>query len=176
MSIRLKLFVPIVAAHLLVHAFARAENDASPYLSQREAGIAQREKMVLQRIVPNPASVKFRKVRYFEHYSILGGRRLLTAIVVCGQLRTAAQKGEPYRRFLSWVFIDLETRHYDMNKYVVAINDPTRTLTCMHSTTSMSVATQKMVFRLKAGSASRSISEKSPLCGPAQVHVRRHPD
>ena len=95
-------------------------------LLQRKAGIAQGEKMVLERIVPPPTSVTFRKVRYFEHYSTLGGRRVLTAIVVCGQLRTAAQKGEPYRRFLSWVFMDLETRDYDMNKYVIAINDPTQ--------------------------------------------------
>ena len=126
MSIRLKLLALIVAAHLLVCGIAHPENETSPYLLQRKAGIAQGEKMVLEHIVPIPTSVTFRKVRYFEHYSTLGGRRILTAIVVCGQLRIAAQKAEPYRRFLSWIFMDLETQRYDINKYVVAISDPTQ--------------------------------------------------
>ena len=84
--------------------------------------------MVLEHIVSNPASVKFRKVRYFEHRSPVGGRIVLTAIVVCGQITIAGQKGEPYRRFLSWVFIDLETGQYDENKYVVAFNYPNQTV------------------------------------------------
>ena len=46
---------------------------------------------------------------------------------VC-QITIAGQKGEPYRRFLSWVFIDLETGQYDENKYVVAINYPNQTV------------------------------------------------
>ena len=128
MSIRLKLLLPIVAAHLLVYGFARAENDTSPYLLQRKAGIAQGEKMVLEHIVSNPASVKFRKIRYFEHHSPVGGRRVLTAIVVCGQVKIAGQKAEPYHRFLSWVFIDLQTGQYDENKYVVAINYHNQTI------------------------------------------------
>ena len=124
MSVRMKLLASIVAVYLVSYGFARADNDTSPYLSQRKAGIAQGEKMVLEHIVPNPASAKFRRIRYFEHYSAVGGRRVLTAIVVCGQLKTAAQEGVSYRRFFSWVFMDLETGHYDINKYVVAVNDP----------------------------------------------------
>ena len=124
----MKLIAPIVAAHLLVCGFAYAENDASPYLSQRKRGVAQGERMVLEHIVSNPASVKFRKIRYFEHHSPVGGRRVLTAIVVCGQIKIAGQKGESYRRFLSWVFMDLETGQYDENKYVVAINYHNQTI------------------------------------------------
>jgi hypothetical protein len=124
----LKLIAPIVAAHLLVCGFAYAENDASPYLSQRKRGVAQGERMVLEHIVSNPASVKFRKIRYFEHHSPVGGRRVLTAIVVCGQVKIAGQKAEPYHRFLSWVFIDLQTGRYDENKYVVAINYHNQTI------------------------------------------------
>ena len=126
--IRLKLIAPIVAAHLLVYGFAYADNDASPYLSQRKLGIAQGEKMVLEHIVSSPGSMKFRKVRYFEHHSPVGGRRVLTAIVVCGQIKIAGQKGEPYHRFLSWVFIDLQTGQYDENRYVVAINYPNQSV------------------------------------------------
>ena len=55
-------------------------------------------------------------------------RRALTAIVVCGQIKIAAQKGESYRRFLSWVFMDLETGQNDGKKYVVAINYPNQTV------------------------------------------------
>jgi hypothetical protein len=128
MFIRLRLLAPIVAAHLVVYGFAHAENDASPYLSQRKAGIAQGEKMVLEHTIPSPAAVKFRKIRYFEHYSTVGGRRVLTAIVLCGQLKTGPQKGAPYRRFFSWVFMDLATGRYDENKYVVAVNDPDQTV------------------------------------------------
>ena len=123
-SIWLKLVTPVLAAHLVVSGLACAENDASPYQSQRKAGIAHAEKVILEHLVQNPQSVQFRKVRYFEHNAQIEGRRVLTAIVVCGQVKTAAEKHAPYRRFLSWVFIDLETGRYNEDKYVVAIHQP----------------------------------------------------
>ena len=48
--------------------------------------------------------------------------------MVCGQIKIAGQKGEPYHRFLSWAFIDLQTGQYDENRYVVAINYPIQTV------------------------------------------------
>ena len=65
----IRIAISVVAAHLLAYGFAHAENDASRYLLQRKAGIAHAQKIVSEHVVSNPASVEFRKVRYFEHHS-----------------------------------------------------------------------------------------------------------
>jgi hypothetical protein len=123
-AIRLQILAGIVSAHIGVSGFAQAENDESAFLVQRKAGIAQAERMVVQHIAQNSKSVKFRKVRYYEHHSTIDDRRVLTAQVICGQIMTGTESGASYRRFLSWIFLTTDTGHYNEDKYVVALHDP----------------------------------------------------
>jgi len=123
-AVRLQIVAGIIAAHITLSGFARAENDEPVFLVQRKAGIAQAERMVIQHIAQNSKSVEFRKVRYYEHHSTIDGRRVLTAQAICGQIRTSTESGAIYRRFLSWIFLATDTGHYNEDKYVVAIHDP----------------------------------------------------
>ena len=123
-AVRLQIVVGIIAAQLTLSGFARAENRESVFLVQRKAGIAQAERMVMQHIAQDSKSVKFRKVRYYEHHSTIDGRRVLTAQAICGQIKTSPEGGASYRRFLSWIFLTTDTGQYNEDKYVVAIHDP----------------------------------------------------
>jgi len=122
-AIRLQIVAGIVSAHITVSGFAQTQNDESVFLVQRKAGIAQAERMVMQHIAQNFKSVKFRKVRYYEHHSTIDGRRVLTAQAICGQIMTGTESGTRYHRFLSWIFLAPDTSHYNEDKYVVAIHD-----------------------------------------------------
>ena len=123
-AVRLQIVAGIIAAHIALSGFARAENGESVFLVQRKAGIAQAERMVMEHIAQDAKSVTFRKVRYYEHHSTIDGRRVLTAQAICGQIKTSTEGGANYRRFLSWIFLATDTGHYNEDKYVVAIHDP----------------------------------------------------
>ena len=120
---RLQIVAGVIATHMTLSGLARAENGESVFLVQRKAGIAQAERMVMQHIAQNFKSVKFRKVRYYEHHSTIDGRRVLTAQAICGQIMTGTESGTRYHRFLSWIFLAPDTSHYNEDKYVVAIHD-----------------------------------------------------
>ena len=123
-AIRLQIVAGIISAHITASGFAQGGHDESVSLVQRKAGIAQAERMVMQHIAQNSKSVKFRKVRYYEHHSTIDGRRVLTAQAICGQIMTGTESGASYRRFFSWIFLSTDTGRYNEDKYVVAIHDP----------------------------------------------------
>jgi len=106
---------------LLVGGFAKAEEKESHFLAQRRAGIEQAERLVARHLEHDEAPVAFGRIRYYEHYSIIEGRRTLTAQIACGQVKDAREKVRGYRRFLSWMLVDPTTRQFTEQGYVVAI-------------------------------------------------------
>jgi hypothetical protein len=114
----------IATGVIAVYLVASSEDSDYPYLPQRNSGIAQAQKMVLQNIARNSESDTFRKIAYYEHHSTVDGRRVLTAQVICGQTKASTKKGAGYRSFLSWVFLESKTGSYYEDKYIVAVHDP----------------------------------------------------
>jgi len=80
--------------------------------------------MILQHITDNPRSVRFRKVRYYEHRTMVKGRRVLIAQAICGWISIDTDEHIGYRRFLSWIFLDSASGRYNSDKYLVAIDEP----------------------------------------------------
>jgi len=105
----------------LVGGPAKAEEKESYFLRQRMMGIEQAERLVVRHLEHHEVSVKFGRVRYYEHYSIIDGKRILTAQVVCGRLTEDNQKPQVHRRFLSWMLVDPATRQFTEEGSVVAI-------------------------------------------------------
>ena len=120
-----KVMAGLLSLHLSIYEVAWCDNQGFAPSLQRRARIANAEKTVLEHIGPHVTSVEFHKVRYFEHYNSVRGRRTLMAVVICGELKMARQQSVRHSPFLSWVFVDSETRRYSKDSYVVAIHDGT---------------------------------------------------
>jgi hypothetical protein len=106
----------------LVGSSAKAEEKESYFLRQRTMGIEQAERLVVRHLAHDEISVKFGRVRYYEHYSIIEGKRILTAQVVCGRLTEDNHKPQVRRSFLSWMLVDPATRQFTEQGSVVAIH------------------------------------------------------